>query len=221
MQITKINHSRKFKTNFYIPTIVSTKYLHLSKNTFSIWCSSISTCFLFGHIYDACLLLWIFPILANLVENYAQFDPKKHLFSVHEISKNLVLHLCSGIFKKIYSASATFIFTHIVFIVGIIVKDTINQLRKKEQRKWHRYNAVETVKQQENTEKQKFVLQCRGNISNEFVKKLNKIHHVQTIFTTRKFKSCLPSLKSNFDKDLISHVDYELTCNGCKSIYVG
>ena len=78
--------------------------------------------------------------------------------------------------------------------VGNIVKDTINQLRRKEQRKRHRYNAGVAVKQQENTEKKQFVLQYRGNISNEFVEKLNKIHPVQTIFTTRKLKSCLPSL---------------------------
>ena len=91
----------------------------------------------------------------------------------------------------------------------------------KEQRKRHRYNAGVAVKQQENNEKQQFVLQYRGNISNEFAKKLNKIHPVQTIFTTRKLKSCLPSLKSSFHKDLKSHVVYELTCNGCKSIYVG
>ena len=105
--------------------------------------------------------------------------------------------------------------------VGNIVKDTINQLRMKEQRKGHRYNAGVAVKQQDNTEKQQFVLQYRGNISNEFVKNLNKIHPVQTIFTTRKLKSCLPSLRSSFERDLQSHVVYELTCNGCKSIYVG
>ena len=38
----------------------------------------------------------------------------------------------------------------------------------------------------ENTEKQQIVLQYRCNISNEFVKKLNKIQPVQTIITTRK-----------------------------------
>ena len=102
-----------------------------------------------------------------------------------------------------------------------MVTDTINQLRMKEQKKVYRYNASVAVKQQQNTEKEQFVLQYRGNICNEFVKKLNKIHPVQTIFTTRKLKSCLPSLKSSFDKDLKSHVVYELICNGCKSIYVG
>ena len=89
----------------------------------------------------------------------------------------------------------------------------------KEQRKG--YNAGVAVKQQKNTKNQKFVLQYRGNISNEFEKKLNKIHPVQLIFTTRKLKSCLSSLKSSFDKDLKTQVIYELTCNGCKSIYVG
>ena len=91
----------------------------------------------------------------------------------------------------------------------------------KERRNGNRYNAGVAEKQQKNTEKQQFLLQYRGNISNELNKKLNKIHPVQTIFTTRKLKSCLPSLKSTFDKDLKSHVVYELTCNGCKSIYGG
>ena len=85
----------------------------------------------------------------------------------------------------------------------------------KEERKGHRYNAGVA----ENTEKQQFVLQYRGNISNKFVKKPNKIHPVQTIFTTRKHKSCLPSLKSSFDKDIKSHVVYELTCNGYELTY--
>ena len=103
--------------------------------------------------------------------------------------------------------------------VGNIVKDTIKQLRMKEQRKG--YNAGIAVKQQKNTEQQQFALQYRSNVSNHFVAKLNKIHPVQTIFTTRKHKSCLPSLKSSFDKDLEPHLVYELTCNGCKLIYVG
>ena len=45
----------------------------------------------FGHIYDACQLLWKFATLAILVENYASLDPKQHLFSEHDISRNLVI----------------------------------------------------------------------------------------------------------------------------------
>ena len=104
-------------------------------------------------------------------------------------------------------------------LVENIVKDTINQLRLKEQRKGH--NVGVDLEQQKNTEKKQFLLQYRGNISKEFVTKLNKILPVQTIFTIGKLKSCLPRLKSGFDKDLKSHVVYELTCNGCKSFYVG
>ena len=82
----------------------------------------------------------------------------------------------------------------------------------REQRKG--YNSGVAVQQQKDTEKQLFVLHYRDNISNEFVKKLNKIHPVQTILTTRKLKNCLFSLNSSFDKDLRSLVVYELTCNG-------
>ena len=40
-------------------------------------------------------------------------------------------------------------------------------------------------------------------------------------FTTRKLRTCLPTLKSPFDKNLKSHVVYKVPCNGCSSIYVG
>ena len=66
--------------------------------------------------------------------------------------------------------------------VGNIVKDTINQLRMKEQRKRHRYNAGVAVKQQENTEKQQFVLQYRGNISNQFVKKFSPLGKLRAVY---------------------------------------
>ena len=82
------------------------------------------------------------------------------------------------------------------------------------------YNACVAVKQLKNTEKQQFVLLYRGNISIDFVKQLNKIHPVQTVFISPKFKSCLSSLEFIFDRDLKSHVVYDLTGNGCKSIYV-
>ena len=82
-------------------------------------------------------------------------------------------------------------------------------------------NAGVAVKQQKNTEEQQFVLQYRGNLSKEFVKKLNRNHPVQKLFTAQKLKSCLPSLKASFHKGLKSHMVYELTCNGCQSIYEG
>ena len=108
--------------------------------------------------------------------------------------------------------------------LGNIVKDTINQLRRKEKRKG--YIAGVAIKQQK-TKKQQFALQYRDNIFNEFVEKLNKIHPVQTTLITGGLpkscllKSCLANLKSSFDKDLKSHVVYELNYNGCRSNCVG
>ena len=83
--------------------------------------------------------------------------------------------------------------------LGKIDKDTFSQLRIKEQS--NGYNAGVAVKQQENTEKQQFVLHYRGNKSKEIVEKQNENHYAQTNFTTRKFWSCLPSLNSSFDRD--------------------
>ena len=39
--------------------------------------------------------------------------------------------------------------------------------------------------------------------------------------TTRKLKTCLPSLKTTVPKMLLSNVVYKLTCPGCESSYVG
>ena len=64
-------------------------------------------------------------------------------------------------------------------------------------------------------------LQYRGNASEWFAAKLRQNAGAQVIFTTRKLKTCLPSLKSPFAKDLKSRVVYKLTCSGCNSTYVG
>ena len=50
---------------------------------------------------------------------------------------------------------------------------------------------------------------------------MRDITNAQIIFTTRKMKSCMPSLKSSFSSGLISKVVYRLECCGYKSIYVG
>ena len=43
----------------------------------------------------------------------------------------------------------------------------------------------------------------------------------QIIFPTRKLKTCLPSLKTSFARELRSKVVYKLTYSGCNSTYVG
>ena len=64
-------------------------------------------------------------------------------------------------------------------------------------------------------------LQYRGNLTQNFASKLKKLCELQVVFTTRKLRACLPTLKSSFDRDLKSHVVYEIKCNGCGSIYFG
>ena len=65
------------------------------------------------------------------------------------------------------------------------------------------------------------ILQYRGDKSDQFAKKLRRTVEVSTIFTTRKLKTALPSLKSPIPKMLLSNVVYQITCPGCQSSYVG
>ena len=83
--------------------------------------------------------------------------------------------------------------------------------------------APKTLKQPrvEKVDVPMFFLQCRGNLTQWFREKIRKVAEINVIYTTRKLKTCLPTLKSAFDKSLKSHVVYEITCCGCNSTYVG
>ena len=70
-------------------------------------------------------------------------------------------------------------------------------------------------------DKPTIILQCRGNLTQNFASKLKKLCELQVVFTTLKLRSCLPTPKSSFDRDLKSHVVYEIKCNGSRSIFVG
>ena len=50
---------------------------------------------------------------------------------------------------------------------------------------------------------------------------MRDITNAQIIFTTKKIKTCMPSLKSSFSSELKSKVVYRLECWGFKSVYVG
>ena len=83
--------------------------------------------------------------------------------------------------------------------------------------------APKTLKQPrvEKVDEPMFFLQYRGNLSRRLRKKIRKEAEINVIYTTRKLKTCLPTVKSAFDKSLKSHVVYENTCSGCNSTYVG
>ena len=51
-------------------------------------------------------------------------------------------------------------------------------------------------------------------------RKRQKISRLNFTFTTRKKKTCLPSLRSNFNRGLKFQVVYETSCSGCESNYV-
>ena len=65
------------------------------------------------------------------------------------------------------------------------------------------------------------ILQYRGTISDKFSYRLRRILRVPIVFTTRKLRAAMPSLKSPVPKELNSHVVYQLFCPSCDASYVG
>ena len=95
-----------------------------------------------------------------------------------------------------------------------IVESTLNRL----------VGVSDPIDRPADTDKSKkpwFSMQYRGRISDDFKKKLLKIVPANVIFTTRKLRTFLPSLKSKFDDELKSSVVYQIVCPGCQSSYVG
>ena len=65
------------------------------------------------------------------------------------------------------------------------------------------------------------IMVLKANLLKNFASKLKKLCELQVVFTTCKLRSCLPTLKLSFNRELKFHVVYEIKCNGCGSIYVG
>ena len=102
-----------------------------------------------------------------------------------------------------------------------IVKQTLEKIKS-----WGKDQLRTTPKERQKSktrsyDKPTIFLQYRGNLTQNLASKLKKLCELQVVFTTRKLRSCLPTLKSSFDRDLKSHVVYEIKCNGCGSIYFG
>ena len=68
----------------------------------------------------------------------------------------------------------------------------------------------------------KIFVQYRGKASEDFAGALHKIEApCTTVFTMRKLRSILPSLKPAVEKELKSSVVYKLNCSRCLACYVG
>ena len=65
-------------------------------------------------------------------------------------------------------------------------------------------------------------IQHRGHATDKYVQKLRKLGApITPVLTTRKLRTCLPTLKAKTPLMLRNRVVYQLTCPGCQSCYVG
>ena len=77
--------------------------------------------------------------------------------------------------------------------------------------------------EEEVEKKEKLIfVQYRGRVSEKFQDSLKRINAPsKIIFTIKKLKSSLPSLKPKVDKPLKSRVVYHIECPSCEACYVG
>ena len=67
-----------------------------------------------------------------------------------------------------------------------------------------------------------FFINYRGKATDKLAHSYKKLNApCKVIMTTRKIKTCLPSLKPSVPRMLLSNVVYQLVCSGCESSYVG
>ena len=53
-------------------------------------------------------------------------------------------------------------------------------------------------------------LQYKGKLNQNFTSQFKKLWDLQLVFLTQNLRSCIPTLKTSFDRDLKSHVVYEI-----------
>ena len=158
----------------------------------------------------------------GLTMNFHSLSPTKYKKSV-----------VSGLIHRIYRACSTWKLFHESlskakimlqnnqyppWFYEPIIKTTLeiivtNQTKKSEEEK--------TEENDTNDEKLLF-LQFRGKVSEKFERALKKLDTpCKVIFTLRKLKTVMPSLKAPVDKSLRSKVVYQISCPCCAACYVG
>ena len=66
------------------------------------------------------------------------------------------------------------------------------------------------------------LLQYRGKVSEQFQVSLKKLNApCKIVFTIKKLKTCLPSLKPKVEKCFMSGLVYKISCPRCNACYVG
>ena len=83
-------------------------------------------------------------------------------------------------------------------------------------------STTKPIVEETNLPKHRVILQYRGSITDQFVKRLNDCDGlVQTVLTLCKLRSFMPSLKSEVPHMLKIRVIYKSTCPRCHACYVG
>ena len=156
------------------------------------------------------------PTDTNLIMNFYALAPTNYKRSVVSGMLHRIFRLCSSyhtlheslqkakdiLRKNQYPES----------FVDPIFKNTLNKCLQ---------NAVQQMEDEEEEKKMLFV-EYRGTISDQFKNSVSRLDiPCRVIFTLKKLKQVLPSLKPSTDKSLKSGVVYQITCPRCMSRYVG
>ena len=101
--------------------------------------------------------------------------------------------------------------------VDSVIKDTLDKLVGKSDDEEAKKATVD-----DEVEEFSLKIQYRGKISDEFKKSLTKIKApCRVIFTLKKLKTVLPSLKPSIEIPLKSWLVYKIQCPRCNACYVG
>ena len=159
------------------------------------------------------------PTDTGLTMNYHALAPSKYKRSV-----------VSGLVHRIYRACSTWSNFHTSLERGKAVLER-NQyprsfydpiIRKTLSKIIDNVTKVDSEEEEKEPEKKLVFVQYRGRVSEKFEQSLRKLNTpCKIIFTIRKLKSSLPSLKSKVDKCFKSGVVYKVSCPRCDSCYVG
>ena len=96
-----------------------------------------------------------------------------------------------------------------------IIKQTIEKIRATKEIKGSSFDEIADGKKL-------FLIQYRGHDTTRYVNELLKSGApILPIYTTRKLRTILPSLKPTVEKNFTSNVIYKIKCSGCQSCYVG
>ena len=157
----------------------------------------------------------------GLIMNYHALAPIRYKKSV-----------ISGLIHRIYRACTSWKYFHESLEKAKIIlqknqyppsfyEEIIRKVIEKLIEKNRRVTECDDEKEEKEDEKLVFI-QYRGKVSDQFGQSLKKqVPLCKIIFTIRKLKTCLPSLKPDVEPSLKSKVVYKIVCPCCQACYVG